>query len=306
MNPVARLGAYGLLLAVVFGGGALVGAAVGPIDTGAEADPHGAAHGATPDGSSHEATPDRSTHEATPADDAAPVAGLRSSQDGYAFVPGTRTLGAGPFTFRITGPDGEPVTSYEVLHDRQLHLIVASRDLRHYAHLHPTRAADGTWSVEVPALPAGAYRAFADFRPAGGEQLTLGVDLSVLGPTAGSEPIEPVDHDHVAGFDVDLAVDGGTATVTVRRDGEVVTTQPYLGAAGHLVALRDGDLAYLHVHPLDDVPAGPVRFAVEHPSAGRYALFFDFQVDGQVHTARFVVDASDATSGHDDADHGGH
>ena len=25
--------------------------------------------------------------------------------------------------------------------------------------------------------------------------------------------------------------------------------QPYLGAYGHLVALRDGDLAYLHVHP---------------------------------------------------------
>ena len=88
-------------------------------------------------------------------------------------------------------------------------------------------------------------------------------------------------------------------TITVRRDGQVVTTEPYLGAAGHLVALRDGDLAYLHVHPLDDEPAGPVRFAVEVPSAGLYGLFFDFQVDGQVRTARFVLDADRAaTHGH--------
>jgi hypothetical protein len=46
------------------------------------------------------------------------------------------------------------------------------------------------------------------------------------------------------------------------------------------------------VHPLDDHDAhGPVRFAVEVPSPGTYALFFDFLVDGAVHTARFVLEA---------------
>jgi len=57
------------------------------------------------------------------------------------------------------------------------------------------------------------------------------------------------------------------------------------------VALRDGDLAYLHVHPLDDEPNGPVPFAVEVPSPGTYALFFDFLADGTVRTARFVAQA---------------
>ena len=38
---------------------------------------------------------------------------------------------------------------------------------------------------------------------------------------------------------------------TVTRDGEPVATEPYLGAGGHLVALREGDLAFLHVHPTD-------------------------------------------------------
>ena len=36
---------------------------------------------------------------------------------------------------------------------------------------------------------------------------------------------------------------------TVSRGGETIRTEPYLGAGGHLVALREGDLAYLHVHP---------------------------------------------------------
>jgi hypothetical protein len=55
------------------------------------------------------------------------------------------------------------------------------------------------------------------------------------------------------------------------------------------VALRDGDLAYVHGHPLDDEPTGPVRFALEVPSAGTYALLFDFVVDGSPRTARFVI-----------------
>jgi hypothetical protein len=47
--------------------------------------------------------------------------------------------------------------------------------------LHPTLDPDGLWSVELPALPPGSYRAFADFRPTGAEGLTLGVDLTVAG-----------------------------------------------------------------------------------------------------------------------------
>jgi hypothetical protein len=108
------------------------------------------------------------------------------------------------------------------------------------------------------------------------------------------------DEAEVGPFTASLAVHDGEATVTVRRDGEVVVTDPYLDAAGHLVAVREGDLAYAHIHPLDDEPIGPVAFGLEVPSAGRYALFFDFQVDGTVHTARFVADL-DPTGTHEGA-----
>lgn len=115
---------------------------------------------------------------------------------------------------------------------------------------------------------------------------------------------EPSRVDQVDGFSV--SVDGelvaGTPsglTISVARDGEPVTTvEPYLGAFGHLVALREGDLAYVHAHAEGQEPragdtAGPnIGFTAQAPTAGRYLLYLDFQVDGQVHTAQFVLDAA--------------
>lgn len=284
MNAGLKLGAYGVALVAVLGVGAAVGTAAGPIDAGGSA-----SHG------SDDVEMDDTMNETTEL----PAGGLLVAQDGYHFVPEDRLADAGEFAFTIVGPDGHPVTAYDDLHDRELHLIVASRDLREFAHLHPVRDAGGRWTVDLPTFPAGAYRAFADFEPTGAEQYTLGVDLVVPGPTEPMEPLHAKTTDSVAGFELTLDSHDSEVSITVRRDGELITTEPYLGAAGHLVALRDGDLAYLHVHPLDEEIAGQVRFAVEVPSAGRYALFFDFQVDGVVHTARFVLDVTTSTgSGH--------
>jgi hypothetical protein len=281
VNAAVKLGSYGLVLAAVVGGGAAVGDAVGPVDVG--------------DDAGHEADAGHAGGEGTAA---LPAGGLLVSQDGYTLEVPDRTIGDDPFTFTIDGPDGRPVTRYEELHDRELHLILVSRDLDDYLHVHPERDATGTWSTDLPDLAPGSYRAFADVQPAGAEDMTLGIDVVVPGPadTPGAPPVAATDE--VDGFEVrvDGALAGGEESelvVTVRRGGEVVTTEPYLGAAGHLVAVRDGDLAYLHVHPLDEEPSGPVRFAVEVPSDGTYALFFDFQVGGEVRSARFVLEAGD-------------
>ena len=90
----------------------------------------------------------------------------------------------------------------------------------------------------------------------------LGADLLVPGDFTP----EPLSADQltaqVDGYDVTLggSVQAGEETVltaTVTQAGEPVTDlQPYLGAYGHLVSLRDGDLGYLHVHPEGDTEPG--------------------------------------------------
>ena len=76
----------------------------------------------------------------------------------------------------------------------------------------------------------------------------------------------------------------------MRKAGRLVTDlQPYLGASGHLVAMRAADLAYAHVHPLG-YHAGTVTFDATLAAQGRYRLFFDFKHAGVVHTAAFTFD----------------
>jgi hypothetical protein len=234
--------------------------------------------------------------------------GLAISDSGWTLRPADTSLPAGrnlPYHFTIESPDGAPEASYQETRTLDLHLVVVRRDLSTFQHVHPTRAADGTWSVPL-ALDAGVYRVLADVRPAGADhQLVLGADLLVPGE------LEPVDlpaprrtavttdgytvalrGTPVAGHESDLVP-------SVSKGGRPVTTlQPYLGAYGHLVALRTGDLAYLHTHMEGTVGealgGGPdIAFATTFPTAGTYRLFLDFRAGGVVRTAAFTVEVRD-------------
>jgi hypothetical protein len=246
-------------------------------------------------------------------------AGLSSSDAGYTLAPDRTIFDAaspGVFSFRILGPDGHAVTAFDTRHERDLHLVIVSTDLGDYQHLHPTLAADGTWSTELTLPRAGGYRAYADFAAAGADPVTLATELSASGAFAPRPLPPPAATDVVDGYEVRLE---GAATVgadgevrfRVHRDGQAVTDlEPYLGAYGHLVAIRSTDRAYLHVHPTEASSPSEVVFSVHAPSPGAYGLFLDFQHGGVVRTAAFTLDvaAGGAAPGTDhpteEADHG--
>ena len=53
---------------------------------------------------------------------------------------------------RIVDARGATVRDFDVEHTKRLHLIVVRRDLTGFQHVHPSRAADGTWyAVRVNA-----------------------------------------------------------------------------------------------------------------------------------------------------------
>ncbi|MFD8227956.1 hypothetical protein ACFV16_27810 [Streptomyces massasporeus] len=299
MNTGLRITTFAAALAATFGAAYGVGQGIDPVV--ADSPPkHGDEHTRPPQ---EQAESDGHGGHDTP-----PAGGLQVSEGGYTLDLDTPRVTAGKqadlrFTVRDSG--GRAVTAYQREHDKELHLIVASRDLVTYRHLHPTRAADGTWSTPVDLPRAGGYRVFADFTPAGKnpENLTLGADLAVSGPYQ-ARPLPPVSTTaRVDGYEVKLSgvPQPGRASelkLKVSRDGRPVTDlQPYLGAYGHLVALRSGDLAYLHVHPNGEPGDGTTRpgpdisFTATAPSSGAYRMFLDFKHDGEVHTAAFTVRA---------------
>ncbi|MGW1438412.1 hypothetical protein ACWD7M_24570 [Streptomyces griseus] len=297
MHTGLKITAFAAALAATFGSAYAVG---GAMDPAAEKEPsHQDAHGAK----------ERPAAEKDAARTPELPGGLQISQGGYALDLDTPRVEAGePAELRFAVVDEDSsrkVTAFRREHGKELHLIVASSDLTTYRHLHPERAADGTWSTPVELPEAGGYRVFADFTPDGknAEGVTLGADLAVSGD-ARPEALPDAERTvTVDGYEVTLdgALRPGAGSelkLGVEKDGKPVTDlQPYLGAYGHLVALRAGDLAYLHVHPNGEPgdgrtkPGPEVSFTATAPSKGAYRLFLDFRHEGKVRTAAFTVHA---------------
>jgi hypothetical protein len=217
-----------------------------------------------------------------------------------AFAPGDRDV-----SFQIQDAAGRPVTTYDVEHEKQLHLIALdTRDLRDFQHVHPTRAADGTWTARLRLSAGTAYRLYAD-GSTDGHGFVVSADVHTTGSHPGPQGLPvPATRAPVDGLTVTLHQQDGTARLAVTRDGRPVALEPYLGALGHLVVIRADDLSYLHVHPQDG--RSPV-FEVAGLAPGRYRYFFDFQVAGVVRTAAFTVDVGNGmpmgTEEHDHDDH---
>ena len=232
--------------------------------------------------------------------------GLSVAQGDTTIAPTAFTVAAGraaaaalPRRSATTAP---PLRSgFEVEAERRLHLILVRRDLTGYQHLHPAMAADGTWSVPLTVaragrlsrlrrLPARLREARARRRPARARRLRAaraagaGADARASTATT-SGSTQPALR---AGREAQLRF-------TVSRGGRPVRgIQPYLGARGHLVALRQGDLAYLHAHPEEQRGRrGEIPFARRVP-LGRAptACSCSSAAAARVHTAAFTVEVA--------------
>jgi hypothetical protein len=277
VNAPLRLVLFAAALALVFAASALAGAAIGP----------------EPSAGPEPAHEDEAPHAAAAHD----VRGLASAAGGLRLIveePELRRGRAERVAFRIADDRGATVRDFDVEHTKRMHLVLARRDLTGFQHVHPEQRSDGTWEARVRVPDAGSYRLFADFSR-GGEPQTLATDLRVDGRAdlrALPAPAPAAVSD--GGYDVALASGparpGEEAELRFRvsRGGEPVRTEAYLGAGGHLVALREGDLAFLHVHPTEGAGSDEIAFASTFPTRGRYRLFLQFQHGGEVQTVAFT------------------
>jgi len=266
-----KLGEFAAALALLFGAAALAGGAVKPLRADAKA------------------SEDMGM-------DAMGVRGLALSDDDFTLHLARRRAQQGKaseLAFRITDTRGAAVKDFDVEHTKRMHFIVVRRDMTDFQHLHPTESRDGTWRVPLTLHEPGSYRVFADFA-VDGKPHTLADDLSTNGAVTWQPLPKPSRIATTDGFKVRLtegpteAGKESSLNFVVTRNGHRLQTQDYLGAKGHLVALRQGDLAFLHVHPAPDT----LDFDATFPSAGQYRLFLQFKINGHVHTAEFTQEVS--------------
>jgi hypothetical protein len=236
-------------------------------------------------------------------------------------------------TLDILDADGEtPVSEFDEVHTKLLHLILVSQDLTEFLHVHPDYQGNGRFVLEALEVPISAnYIVFADFTPTGNHQqvvrLTLptqnaediSAELAVTEPEYTSAPLK-----FTLAVPQTLNANVGTTIqfyVTDAETGEPVDTlDEYLGAAGHLVIVDESGEVYLHTHPaghdtenMDGMTMsyGPdLEFETQFPATGKYKMWLQVQYDGEIYTAPFVVDVTgtsettpEATS-HTHAGHG--
>jgi hypothetical protein len=284
MSIITRLAGFAIVLALVFGGAAFAGSKldVHPGQPAAE----------TAMGSM---APERAGHGEEKMSPQA-IRGLAVSENGLTLELARRTATRGKrfdLAFRIVDRRGKTVRDFDLEHTKRMHFIVVRRDMTGFQHLHPTENPDGTWSVPVSLRDAGSYRVFADFS-VDEKPYTLADDVTVDGAVRSQALPAPVESVEVDGLRVSLT-EGATKAgaeselaFDVTRNGKPVAVEDYLGAKGHLVALREGDLAFLHVHPDEN----RLKFMATFPTPGRYRLFLQFKTDGRVHTAAFTQEVT--------------
>ena len=233
--------------------------------------------------------------------------GLAAGSQGFTLAPTATTLRSGGFSFRILGADGKPVTAFEPDQTKLMHFYLVRSDLTGFQHVHPTMAADGTWTAPLAEAAPGAYRVYASFitTGTGGKPvaLVLSTPLTSAG-TAGSTPLPaPAATTSVDGYTVTVDASqlmAGMAMpvkVSISKGGSPVTDlQPYLATYAHLTAFHAGDLAFAHLHPegpaATTATGGPdLTFQASLPKPGDWRVFLQFQTGGVLHTAAITVHA---------------
>jgi hypothetical protein len=164
-------------------------------------------------------------------------------------------------------------------HGKMMHLfLVGMTNMDVFAHLHPVETDSLVFAGEVPWLPAGTYRFFADIMLENGLTLTA-TDTLVLPAPLGNVVPSDSDDSWTRATAVEVTASGATASLgngyslsLSNRSGSIVarspidlaftardsagrtaTLNPYLGMAAHAVIVRDDESVFVHLHPMGTV-----------------------------------------------------
>jgi hypothetical protein len=187
-----------------------------------------------------------------------------STEPGVA-QPGTPVA----ITYTLKDKSGTSVTPdrLQVTHDKLMHLIVVSKDLTEFAHIHPEYTGNGKYTATGNFPTAGDYLLFNEFFGSGGEMQLERNEISVAGDRASevSPGLTPNlgQPQQVEGLTLMLNADSLKVrrrvpthfTLSVSKEGSPVTTlEPYLGAPAHVVLISADTMQFAHTHA--DVPGG--------------------------------------------------
>jgi len=201
----------------------------------------------------------------------------------------------------IQDKEGKPINNFDVEYEKQMHMIIVSKDLSFFNHIHPDYKGDGEFTVTTQFPSGGEYEIISDFAPTGIGSMNKSQWITVQGMVSTTKPVatEASLTKVVDGKEVTLSFDRLEANKTLNlnfniKDAQtkkpITDLQPYLGVLGHVVVLNQEGGEYLHVHPKDEKSSGPdAKFMAIFPHSGIFKIWGQFQQNGKVFTVSFVI-----------------
>ncbi len=229
----------------------------------------------------------------------------------------TATVEAGKaFTLALTpsivGEEGQAV-ALDLHHEKKIHLIIVSSDLSWFSHVHPDYQASGSYDLPITLPAGGEYFFYADYMPSGGTQQLEKFSLTASGKAATAKVYAKAQlSSKVGGYEVKLAtadgklLSGGTQHIagTISKGGKTVdpnSLEDYLGAKAHVVVIGLQDKDYLHVHP--EVEGDHLDLHATFAKPGIYRGWLQFQMEGKVQIADFVLDVAQGAAAEPEEGH---
>jgi len=208
-------------------------------------------------------------------------------------------------TPQIAGKENEQVP-LDVEHDKKIHLIMVSNDLSWFDHQHPEYDASGSYNLPYTFKNGGAYLLFADYKPTGSNHALEKINVNVKGKAPATKTYSNAQlSSKIGDFTVTLTPETGKAIQSgtlqhirgvVTKGGKPLdanTLENYLGAKAHMVVIGVDDKNYLHVHP--GVENGNFDLHTTFEKPGIYRAWIQFQSEGKVYTADFVIKVEQGT-----------
>lgn len=164
--------------------------------------------------------------------------------------------------FTVKDSKGSVIPDLQIVHEKPLHLLIVSKDLAEFYHVHPEPSADGSYRVQHTFPNGGDYKLYADFTPPNATQIVERIDLKVSGAERSKVAL-------VADKRLNKSVDGlkvvmkpsapikageelmlDFAAFDAKTGKPATDLENYLGELAHFVIISEDMVDFVHAHPM--------------------------------------------------------
>ncbi len=143
-----------------------------------------------------------------------------------------------------------------------MHLLIVSRDLAEFYHIHPEQQADGTYRVSHTFPNGGEYKLYADFTPQAAVQVVEQIDIKVAGTERAKVSLQPdasfektvnglrVVMKPSAGIKAEQELTLDFQAFDAKTNKPATDLQNYLGELAHFVIISEDMKDFVHAHPM--------------------------------------------------------